>query len=106
MFRKSPSTSGASSASSSGRVEEQLDTIITHLERLDRRDRVRTFGGFIRSVLGLTPLLLFLGGGLYFYFYSEDVIGKIAEQAAKQTQTLLKSGDSSLLKEFQKMLPK
>lgn len=65
-------------------TDEKLDVIVEHLGRMDRRDRLRTWGGFIRAMLGFIPLLIFVASAWYFYNHSEDILKKITEQAAEQ----------------------
>lgn len=65
-------------------TNDRLDVIISHLERMDRRDRLRTVGGFLRSLLTLIPLVLFLGSAWYVYTHSTEIIARITAEAAKQ----------------------
>lgn len=61
-----------------------VQEIRDHLARMDRRDRLRTVGGFFRSLLGLIPLFFVIYGAWYLYAHGQDVIGMIAEEAAKK----------------------
>lgn len=65
-------------------VEEKLDAIVTHLDRMDRRDRLRTWGGFFRAMLGFIPLVIFIVSTWYLYNHSDEILKKITEQAAEQ----------------------
>ena len=73
--------------------DDKLEDILQCLERMDRRDRMRTIGGTIRSLLHLIPLLLILWSTWYFYEHSDEVLrtisGVAAEQASKVTQNAL-----------------
>lgn len=64
-------------------IEEKLDVIIHHLERLDRRDRIRMWGGFVHSLLAIVPLLFFLWSAWYLYEHGDELMKKIAAQAAQ-----------------------
>jgi hypothetical protein len=66
-------------------MEEKMDQILIYLHRMDRRDRLRTFGGFFRGILGLIPLILVVWSAWYFYAYSDEMIEKITSEAVKQT---------------------
>ena len=66
-------------------VDEQLESIVQHLQRMDRRDRLRTWGGFVRSIIGLIPLAISLFTLWYLYQYGDQVLRDIFEEASKQT---------------------
>jgi hypothetical protein len=97
--RASASSSLPSSASSE-RVEAQLDVLISHLARMDRRDRLRTFGGFIRGLLGLIPLILLLLSTWYFYKHSAEIMQQVTEQSAKAAAKYTQSGSEALMRKF------
>ncbi len=65
-------------------VEDKLDFIIMYLERMDKRDRLRTWGGFIRGLLGLIPLAIMLASVWYLINHGDEFLQKITEQAARQ----------------------
>ena len=65
-------------------AEERLDEIALYLHRIDRRDRIRTIGGTIRSIIALIPLLLFLFSAWYIYANGTSLLQMITEEAAKQ----------------------
>jgi hypothetical protein len=69
-------------------VEEKLDIIINHMERLDRRDRIRTYGGFVKGLLALIPLALFLWSGWYVYKHSDEFLERITKSAANQAMQM------------------
>lgn len=100
MFRGRPLATGGPS-----HIEEKLDAIIAHLDRLNRRDRLRTFGGFFRSLLGLVPLVLMLGSLWYAYAHFDTLLEKIAGEAAKQAAAVTKVDAGGLMEQFKKMLP-
>ncbi len=64
--------------------EERLDRILLHLERLDRRDKIRTWGGLVHGILSLIPTVLLLLGLWYFYNNSAAIMQSITQQAAQQ----------------------
>lgn len=84
-------------------MEQRLDAILFHLQRMDRRDRLRTWGGFLRSLIALVPLLLFLWSSWYFYEHANEIISKIAEESAKQAAKYTQDQSAALLQQF---LPK
>lgn len=64
-------------------VEEKLDVIILHLERMDRRDRMRMWGGALHGLLAVIPMLFFLWSAWYLYEHGDELIMGIAEQSAR-----------------------
>ena len=83
---------------------DKLDQILTHLQNLDRRDRLRTWGGFFRGIIGLIPAIAFLWGIWYFYQHGDEVLAKIAKEAATQAAEVTRMGSEGIfdqLKNFQ-----
>ncbi len=83
------------------KTDDKLDTIIEHLKRMDRRDRLRMAGGFIRGLITIIPVLAFIWGGWYFYNHGEEVMAKIARQAAEQAAEVTKQGTEGLMQQLQ-----
>lgn len=87
-------------------INRRLETIIDYLERMNKRDRWRTIGGFFRSLIALIPLILLLWSTWYFLEHSEEIMTKIIEQtaqaASKQTQTMNENLVQELLKNYKK----
>ncbi|OGJ56086.1 hypothetical protein A2706_02055 [Candidatus Peribacteria bacterium RIFCSPHIGHO2_01_FULL_51_35] len=73
-------------------TEDKLDEIVEHLRRLDRRDRLRTVGGFFRSIIGFIPMIVFLLGIWYVYNNTDDILRSITQEAAKQAAEYTKEG--------------
>lgn len=65
-------------------TEDKLDLIVRHLERMDKRDRLRTWGGFFRTIIGFIPLVIFLFSAWYFYNNADEILKKITAEAAEQ----------------------
>jgi hypothetical protein len=78
-------------------VEEKLDVIIAHLEALDRRDKLRTTGAFIRSILAIIPLLIFLWSAWYAVNHAQELMQQITTAAATAAAEATKSGSKSML---------
>ncbi|MFA6038872.1 MAG: hypothetical protein WCV62_05045 [Candidatus Peribacteraceae bacterium] len=77
--------------------DDKLDQILTHLQNLDRRDRLRTWGGFIRSLLALIPILIFLFATWYSIRHMDEIILKVTTEAAKQAASFTKAEVSESL---------
>ena len=94
-------------------TEANLVTIRTYLERMDRRDRMRTWGGFIRGLISFVSAAVVIVAAWYFYEHREELMESVAkiaaEQAAKVTEqsagALIQNMDSdAIMKEVQKYL--
>jgi hypothetical protein len=64
--------------------EDKLDIIINHLARMDKRDRLRMWGGAFKGALAIIPAIAFVYGMYYFYLHGDEVMAKIAKVAAEQ----------------------
>ncbi|MDD4318860.1 MAG: hypothetical protein PHW10_00845 [Candidatus Peribacteraceae bacterium] len=84
--------------------DERLDAILHHLQRLDRRDRLRTWGGFVRGLLGLIPLAVVLYSMWYLSQNWDKVLTSVAQETAKQTAIFATDPTGDTLKELQKLL--
>ncbi|PIR48690.1 hypothetical protein COU80_03225 [Candidatus Peregrinibacteria bacterium CG10_big_fil_rev_8_21_14_0_10_55_24] len=85
-------------------VEEKLDEIVLRLKHLDRRDRLRTIGGFFRGVIGLIPIAVLLLSVWYFYEHGDELLAKIAQQAAEQAASVTQQGAGSFMEQFEGLL--
>ena len=81
-------------------MDAKMDTIIEYLERMDKRDRLRTIGGFVRSLLGMIPLLLTLWGVWYMFSHGDEILQKITEQAAHQAMQVSGNAAKDAVKEI------
>ncbi|MEK7591191.1 MAG: hypothetical protein AAB489_03220 [Patescibacteria group bacterium] len=81
-------------------VESRLDKIVEHLERMDRRDRLRTWGGFVRSLIALVPMIIFLLSAWYLYNNTDEMLKKITEEAAKQAAKYTEQSAGKLMEKF------
>jgi len=70
-------------------TDERLDIIIEHLRRIDHRERWRTIGGFVRGVLGLIPIIIFLAAAWYTVKYGDTLLQKISAMAADQAGQMI-----------------
>ena len=81
--------------------DDKLDQILVHLKNLDRRDRLRTWGGFFRGLLSLIPAIAFIYGVWYFYQHGDEVMAKIAKVAAEQAMEATTNGANGIMKQLQ-----
>jgi len=82
--------------------DEKLDAIVQHLEQMNKRDRLRTIGGFIRGLLGLIPLVVLLWSLWYFAQNGEALMKMIANQAASSAAQYTQGQSQGLLDELTK----
>ena len=77
-------------------IESKLDEIVEHLRRLDRRDRMRTIGGAIRSVISLCWIVLLLWSSWYFIVNWPTIMKEITTQAASSAADFTKQNTKSV----------
>ncbi len=79
---------------------DKIDEILEILKKMNKRDRLRTIGGFIRGIITLIPIIILLGGVWYAYKYGDQLLEKIAQQAARQAAIVTEQQGSEVLKKF------
>ncbi len=78
-------------------TDERLDLIIEYLNKMNKRDRLRTIGGFFRGIIGLIPIIFFLLSMWYVYEYGDQLLEKIAETAARQAAAVTTQNASNIV---------
>ena len=76
MHKKSAALEAAKTA------EEKLDLIAYYLERMDRRDRARVWGGYLHTLLTIVPMVFFVWSTWYLYAHFEDIMGAMMRSLA------------------------
>ena len=87
-------------------TEQKLDVIVEHLENMDRRDRLRTWGAFFRSLISMIPIVLLLWSVWYTYQHGAELLEMISKEAAKQAAEATKQSAGDLQEQLRQMLPK
>ena len=64
--------------------EERLEEILLHLRRLDSRDRLRMWGGFIHGILALIPTIILLVTVWYFYENGPAILQWVTQETARE----------------------
>jgi len=77
--------------------EDELTQILTILQRMEKRDRWRTIGGFIRSVIGMIPIAIAIFLTWYTIKYGDQLLQKITTMAAQQAG---KVAQQNMLQDF------
>jgi hypothetical protein len=73
-------------------TDEKLDQILLCLQRMDARDRWRQIGGFIRGVLTLVPIFIFLVSAWYFYQHGPEVLKQLTDMTVKSAASFSQQG--------------
>ena len=81
-------------------VEMKLEEITTILRRMDKRDRMRTWGGLFRSLLAIIPLIIFLWSIWYFAGNWDTIMKQVADQAASSAAEYTKDQSQGMLERF------
>lgn len=84
--------------------EEKLDLIATYLERMDRRDKMRMWGGMIRSIIALIPIIFFLWSTWYVFMHFDDIISTVVQQTAEQAATTTGQNYDEIMKKIREAL--
>lgn len=84
-------------------IEQKLDRIAESLRRLDRRDHARTVWMTIRSIIGIIPLLVVLGGAIYLYWERENLLQEFTKSFTQQLR-LQSLPAGPLLKQLEQFL--
>lgn len=81
--------------------EDKLEKIIVILEKMNRRDRWRTIGGFIRGIFSLIPIVIVIFLTWYTIKYGDLLLQKITSMAAEQAGRVAQQNAlSDFMKEF------
>lgn len=81
-------------------MDDKMDEILLHLRRMDRRDRLRTWGGFVRALISLIPILILIWSIWYFAEHGQDLMKEIANTAASSAAEYTKGQSKSLYDEI------
>ena len=82
--------------------EAKVDEIIEILKRMDRRDKLRTIGGFFRAIIALIPIILLISSGWYFAGHYAEIMKTISDQAASSAAHYTQTQSQSLFDQFTK----
>ena len=79
------------------KTEDKLDIIIEHLQRMDKRDRLRTWGAAFKGLIGLIPAIAFIVAAWYLYEHGDEVLMKVAKTAAEQAAQATKTSTEGII---------
>jgi succinate dehydrogenase/fumarate reductase cytochrome b subunit len=89
-------------------TEQKIDEVVEILRQMNHRDRLRMWGSTFHSILGLIPIIIFIGSAWYVYNFGDELLQQIAAEAAKQAsnvatgnaQVFFEGFDSSAMNEW------
>lgn len=87
-----PDTNPQTPTDPASRIEERLDHMIRLLDHMNRRDKWRTIGGFIRGTVMIIPTVLILLSSVYLYLYGSDLIQELIKQTTQQASEQVQQG--------------
>ncbi len=85
-------------------MQETLHGILDRLDRMDRRDRLRTWGGFFKSLIAIIPIILVVYSTWYVYENMDEILKKVATQAASSAAEASKNSSADFIKSVQGMM--
>lgn len=94
-----PSSTETSSGTT---IEKKLDTIIEHLEKIDARDRLRMWGGFIRGCIAVIPIILLIWSSWYLIVNGADLMKQITDVAASSAAKYTQNSGQGMVDELMK----
>ncbi len=77
-------------------IEEKLDEILVHLRKMDKRDRSRMFGGYLKTIVSLISIGTLLWSVWYFAVHGQELMKGIAGVAASAAADATKNQSQSL----------
>lgn len=94
--------------------DEKLDMMVYYLRRMDHRDKLRTWGGFVQSLVRIGGMVFFVYITWWSIVNADVLIDKVASAAAKQaaniagqsTSQVVNSMPDDLTEQIQQMLQK
>ncbi len=89
-------------ATATASTNEKLDLIAEYLRRMDQRDRLRMWGGFFRTLIAIVPMIVFLWSLWYFANHADELMKKIANQAASSAAEYTKQNSQGMVEQLMK----
>ncbi len=68
-----------------GEIQDRLDMVLLYLHQLDRRDKWRTRGGFLKGLVSIIPVLIAVWAAWYFYTYGDILMKKLTTEVVRQS---------------------
>ena len=78
-------------------VSDQLEEILDILYQMNKRDRLRTMGGFFKGLISMIPIIVLLASLWYAYEYGDVLLEKVSESAARQAAKVTQQGSADIM---------
>ena len=85
--------------------DEKLDLIVTYLHRLDKRDKLRTIGGFVTRLFMALPVLILLLSVWYLYHYGDELMAEFTQKSAEAVHAQFNESTSGISDTIKSLLP-
>lgn len=85
-------------------IEDKVDELIGILEHMNRRDKLRTVGGFVRGLIGIIPVLFVVYSFWYFYNNFDALLDTMTKKAAEQAIKLNGSASEDIVNRYKEIL--
>ena len=69
---------------------------------MDARDKMRMWGGFVRSIIALIPIIFFIWSAWYIYEHGDELMKMIANQAASSAAEYTRDQGQSMVEQMMK----
>jgi len=92
-------------------TEELLELMLIHMQNMDRRDKLRTIGGFFKGLLAIIPIAILLLSTWYFYTHKDTLMQDMTKQIMTQMTSIMpqpsvNTMDSEMVQRIQDMMKK
>lgn len=81
-------------------IQDRLDMILLYLHKMDKRDKWRTRGAFIKSLISLLPIIITVWAAWYFYMYGDILMKKLTTEVVRQSAEYSKSTINDRMQEL------
>ncbi|MEK7563295.1 MAG: hypothetical protein AAB544_02790 [Patescibacteria group bacterium] len=85
-------------------AEQKLDRIVDILEHMNKRDKMRTWGGFVRSIIHFIPLIILIWSVWFTYAHWDEMLLEISRSAAEQSAAMMQRTGSGWSQQFQNQI--
>lgn len=85
-------------------TEGKLEEILVHMRKMDARDRLRTWGGFFRSLISFIPIIILVWSTWYFFVNGDKFMEKITDLAAQKAKEVSEEQAGSMTEQLRRML--
>src|SRR3989338_4191123 len=85
-------------------ADQKLDRIIDILELMNKRDKMRTWGGLVRTIIHFIPLIILIWSVWFTYAHWDEMLREISRSAAEQSAAMMQKTGSGWTQQFQNQI--